>query len=178
MKALLLHLFFLSFHQLGPVSLETAGKIRKLLERVQTGRNILLVRLEVTNVLQVMLQNYTSHVCLSYFKQVTVAAEHNLNNFSILVSSKALFSYAFIMNYQENERILCLLMYFRDLLLNDSLVLCSNKGVDQEDVEHRNDLFKNVFFDQTVSISHRHKHRMLEVVVELDLYAAIADQRL
>jgi hypothetical protein len=65
-----------------------------------------------------MLQNYASQVCLSYFKQVTVAAEHNLNNFSILVSSKALFSYAFIMNYQKNERILCLLIYFRDLLLN------------------------------------------------------------
>jgi hypothetical protein len=29
-----------------------------------------------------------------------------------------------------------------------------------------------------VSISHRHKHRMLEVVVELDLYAAIVDQGL
>jgi len=67
-------------------------------------------------------------------------------------------------------------MYFRDLRLNDRLVLCSNEGVDQEDVEHRNDLFKNVFFDQTVSISHWHKHRMLEVVVELDLYAAIVDQ--
>jgi len=125
-----------------------------------------------------MLQNYTSHVCLSYFKQVTVATEHDLNNFAILLSSKAFVCCAFIMNYQENEWILCLLLYFRDLLLNNFLVLFSYEGVDQEDAEHRNDLFKNVIFDQTVSISHWHKHRMLEIIVKLDLYAAIVDQGL
>jgi hypothetical protein len=123
-----------------------------------------------------MLYYCVSQVCLSNFKQVTVAAEHDLYNFAILVSSKAVFCFAFIMNYQENEWILYLLIYFRDLLLNDYLVLCSHEGVDQEDVEHRNDLLKNIFFDQTVSISHWHKHRMLEVVVELDFYASIVDQ--
>jgi hypothetical protein len=64
---------------------------------------------------------------------------------------------------------------FSDLLLNNCLVLCSNEGVDHEDVEHLVHTLKNIFFDQAVSISHWHKHWMLEVVVELDLYAAIVD---
>ena len=123
-----------------------------------------------------MLYNCVSQVCLSYFKQVTVAAEHDLYYFAILVSSKAVVWFAFIMNYQEDEWIFCLLMYFRDLLLNDYLVLSSHEGVNQEDVEHRNNLLKNLFFDQTVSISHWHKHRMLKIVVELYLYTAIVDQ--
>jgi hypothetical protein len=123
-----------------------------------------------------MLYYCVSQVCLSNFKQVTVAAEHDLYNFAILVSSKAVICCAFIINYQEDEWIFCHLMYFRDLLLNDYLVLCSHEGVNQEDAEHRNDLFKNFLFDQSVSISHWHKHRMLEVVVELDLDAAIVDQ--
>ena len=45
-----LHLFLLSFHQLCPVSPETTGEIRKVLERVQAGLNVRLVRLEVLNV--------------------------------------------------------------------------------------------------------------------------------
>ena len=80
------------------------------------------------------------------------------------------------MNYQENEGILCLLVNFSDLLLNDCLVLCPNEGVNHEDVENLVDTFKDFFFDQAMSISHWDKHWMLKVVVELDLYAAIVDQ--
>jgi hypothetical protein len=80
------------------------------------------------------------------------------------------------MNYQENEGTLCLLVNFSDLLLYDCLVLCPNEGVDHEDVEHLVHMLKNFFFDQTVSISNWHKHWMLEVIIELDLYAAIVDQ--
>ena len=67
---------------------------------------------------------------------------------------------------------------FSDLLLNDCLVLCPNEGMDHEDVEHLVDSFKNFFIDQAMSISHWDKHWMLEVVVKLDLYAAIVDQGL
>ena len=80
------------------------------------------------------------------------------------------------MNYLENEGILGLLVNFIDLLLNDSLVLCPYEGVDQENVENLVYSLKNVFFNQPVSICHWHKHWMFEVVVELDLYAAIVDQ--
>ena len=48
--------------------------------------------------------------------------------------------------------------------------------MDQEDVEHWVHSLKNVLFDQAMSISHWHKHWMLEIVVELYLYAAIVDQ--
>ena len=51
------------------------------------------------------------------------------------------------------------------------------KGVNHEDVKQGVNAFKNVIFDQTVSISHRHKHWMLKIVVELYLNAAIVDQR-
>ena len=80
------------------------------------------------------------------------------------------------MNYLENEGVLRLLVNFNDLLLNDCLMICSYEGVDQEDVEHWIHSFKNVFFDQSVSIGYRHIHWMFEVVVELNLYAAVVDQ--
>ena len=122
-----------------------------------------------------MLNNCVPQVCLRYSKQVTVPAEHDLNNVAILRSSKAVVPSAFIMNYLENEGIVGLLVNFNDLLFGDSLVLCPYEGVDKEDVEHWVHSLKNVFFDQPVSIGHWHKHWMLEVVVELNLNAAIVD---
>jgi hypothetical protein len=171
-----LNLFLLSFHQLGPVSSEAAGEIRKVLEGVQAGLNIRLVGFEVSNVPKEMLNYSVPQICLRYSKQVTVPAEHDLNNVDILRSSKVVVPSAFIMNYLENEGIVGLLVNFNDLLLNDSLVLCPYEGVNQEDVEHRVHSLKNVFLDQPMSISHWHKHWMLEVVVELYLYAAIVYQ--
>lgn len=91
-------------------------------------------------------------------------------------SSKAVVPSTLIMNYQENEGFLRHLKNFCDLLLSDSLVLCPFEGVNQEDVEHRVHSFKDVFFDQSVSICYWHKHWMLEVVVELYLYAAVVNQ--
>ena len=80
------------------------------------------------------------------------------------------------MDYQENERFLYHLMNFKKLVLNNFLMFCPNEEVDQEDVEHRVDTLKNAFFNQAMSISHWNKHRMLEIVVKLDLNAAIVDQ--
>ena len=51
------------------------------------------------------------------------------------------------MNYQENEGILLFLLNFRDLSINDSLVICPFEGMDHEDVEHRVYLLKNFFLD-------------------------------
>jgi hypothetical protein len=171
-----LHLFLLGFHQIRPVSAEAAREVRKVLKGVQAGPNVRLVGLEVSNVPKEVLNNCVPQVCPRYFKQVMVPAEHDLNNVAILRSSKVVVPSAFIMNYQENEGLVGLLVNFNDLLLGDSLVLCPYEGVNQEDVEHWVNAFKNVFFDQPVSIGHWHIHWMLEVVVELYLYAAIVDQ--
>jgi hypothetical protein len=55
-------------------------------------------------------------------------------------------------------------------------MLVPTKGVDYENVEQGVHKFKNVIFDQTVSICYWHKHRMFEIVVELYLNATIANQ--
>jgi len=47
--------------------------------------------------------------------------------------------------------------------------------MNHEDVEQGVHAFKNIFFDQTMSIGHWHKHWLFEVVIELYLYAAIVD---
>jgi hypothetical protein len=49
--------------------------------------------------------------------------------------------------------------------------------MDHEDIEHWVDAFKNILFDQPVSVSHRNIHWRFEVVVELNLNAAIVNLR-
>jgi hypothetical protein len=56
-------------------------------------------------------------------------------------------------------------------------MLVPTKGVNHENVEQGVHTFKNLIFDQSVSISHRHKYRMFEIVVELYLDATIVNQR-
>ena len=124
------------------------------------------------------MNNYIPQIRLRYIEQVSVTAEHDLNNVAILRSSKAIVLSALIMNYLENEGIVRLLINFNDLLLNFSLMLRPCEGMNQKNVEHWVHPLENVVINQAVSVGHRHKHRMLEVVVELYLYAAIVDEGL
>ena len=57
--------------------------------------------------------------------QVTVTGDHDLYNFAILLSTKIVVTSTFIMNYQEDEWILCFLMNLSYVLLDNFLMLGS-----------------------------------------------------
>ena len=57
--------------------------------------------------------------------QVTVTGDHDLYNVAILLSTIIVVSFTFIMNYQEDEWILCFLMNLSYVLLDNFLMLGS-----------------------------------------------------
>ena len=63
------------------------------------------------------------------------------------------------------------------MFFSNFLMLVPTKGMNHENIEQGVHAFKNLNFNQSVSISHRHKDWILEIVVELYLNATIVNQR-
>lgn len=70
-----------------------------------------------------MLDNSFPHIFQRQAMQVTITGDHDLYDVAILLSSKAIVTFSFIVNYQEDEWILRFLMNLSDMLLDNFLML-------------------------------------------------------
>ena len=125
-----------------------------------------------------LINNCCPQTCFGLTKQIIVTANIYRDNIPILRSTKIAVFSALIMKYLENKWIFLALVDFIYLPLNNSFMIFTNQGMNQEYIEHWEHFFKYIFFNLTVSISHWHKHWLVRVIVKLYLYAAKVHQGL